>query len=59
MLEEFNAFRRAEVVVALRLANANFLRVGDSVAVSVAKVFEPNRPFAIMAAASVSSYALD
>ena len=48
LLEEFNALRRAKVAVALKLADANFLRVGNSVAIPVAKVFQPNRPLTLV-----------
>ena len=54
LLEEFYALRRAEVTVALKLADAYFLRVGNAVSVSVAKVFQPNRPLAVMAGKEVA-----
>ena len=41
LFEEFDAFRRAEVAIAFEIVDSYLRRVGDTVAISIAEVFQP------------------
>ena len=54
LFQQFDAFRRSEVSVALELVDADFLRIGNSVAIAVAEILQPDGLFAIVTGEEVT-----
>ena len=54
LFQQFDAFSGAEVAITLQVVDSNLVRVGDTVAVVVASILQPDSPLRIVLAEQVT-----